>query len=50
MKGGDEPPEDYKDLLGINDPRDTLIQIVFSIVLGIGAFLTFCLFETAWER
>ncbi len=32
----------YEDRIGINDPRDTLIQIVLSGVLGLGAFLAFC--------
>lgn len=34
--------EGYGDHVGTNTPRDTIIQIVFSVALGIGAFLTFC--------
>ncbi|KAI9728957.1 MAG: hypothetical protein M1828_000042 [Chrysothrix sp. TS-e1954] len=48
MRGGDEPPEDYRDLLGGNDPRDTIIQIVLSVLLGLGAFLTFCVLRPRW--
>lgn len=32
----------YGDQLGINDPRGTTIQIIFSAILGLSAFLTFC--------
>lgn len=36
------PSGDYGDRLGTTDPRDTLIQIVLSLVLGIGGFAVFC--------
>lgn len=32
----------YEDRLGINDQRDTSIQIALSLILGVGAFLAFC--------
>jgi hypothetical protein len=32
----------YEDRLGINDQRDTTLQIILSLVLGISAFLAFC--------
>lgn len=39
---GEQPPGDYKDLLGVNHPKDTYIQIALSIILGVAAFFTFC--------
>ena len=33
---------DYEKNLGIDSPRDTIIQIVFSLILGLGAFIAFC--------
>lgn len=39
----DHPPSgDYGDRVGVTDPRDTLIQIVLSLTLGIGGFVAFC--------
>lgn len=32
----------YEDRLGINDQRDTSIQIGLSVILGVGAFFAFC--------
>ena len=35
--------DSYEDYLGATgSTRDTQIQIVLSVVLGIGAFITFC--------
>ncbi|GAB7349583.1 hypothetical protein MBLNU459_g0275t1 [Dothideomycetes sp. NU459] len=39
---------DYGDLYGTKNSRDTLIQIIFSLALGIGAFLTFCFLRPRW--
>ena len=40
--GGAEGEADFSDLVGVKNPRDTVIQISISIALGIGAFLAFC--------
>jgi len=37
---------DYEGQLGVNDQRDTNIQIGLSLVLGVGAFLAFCVCYT----
>lgn len=34
--------DDIDKYLGVNDPRDTRIQIGLSFALGISAFVTFC--------
>lgn len=47
--GDDERPPKLGDLFGTTNPRDTTIQIVFSITLGIGAFLTFCVLRPRWN-
>ena len=39
---------DYEGQLGVNDQRDTNIQIGLSLVLGVGAFLAFCVCYTQW--
>lgn len=44
FKKDDDNP--YRDLMG--SPRDTVFQIVFSLALGIGAFLTFCVLRPRW--
>lgn len=38
----------YRDLLGASSIRETSIQIVFSLALGISAFLGFCILRTRW--
>ncbi|KKY19856.1 hypothetical protein UCDDS831_g05141 [Diplodia seriata] len=40
---------DLQDLFGARRPRDITIQIVLSIALGTGAFLTFCILRPRWE-
>lgn len=35
-------------LMGSTNPRDTTIQIIISLALGIGAFLTFCVLRPRW--
>ncbi|KAK5693479.1 hypothetical protein LTR97_010048 [Elasticomyces elasticus] len=35
-------------LTGTTSPRDTTIQIILSLSLGIGAFLTFCVLRPRW--
>lgn len=44
-EGGDNGG--YEDRLGINDQRDTSIQIGLSLILGVGAFLAFCVCSMA---
>ncbi|KAL9052167.1 MAG: hypothetical protein Q9162_005562 [Coniocarpon cinnabarinum] len=39
---GEKTDSDFRDLVGVKNPRDTVIQIAFSILLGTGAFLAFC--------
>ncbi|KAK3104316.1 hypothetical protein LTR53_018475, partial [Teratosphaeriaceae sp. CCFEE 6253] len=34
--------------MGTTSPRDTTIQIILSLALGISAFLTFCVMRTRW--
>ena len=34
--------DDIDKFWGVNDPRDTRIQIVLSFALGLTAFVTFC--------
>jgi hypothetical protein len=44
----DEKAPNLGDLLGTSHPRDTTIQILFSITLGVGAFLAFCILRPRW--
>ena len=39
---GEKSDDTYGDLVGHKNPRDTVIQIAFSVALGLGAFLAFC--------
>lgn len=32
----------YKDIVGVKDQRNTSIQIGLSVILGVAAFLSFC--------
>lgn len=41
--------EDYADLSGANHTRDTTIQIVLSLALGVAAFLIFCILRPKWS-
>ncbi|KAI9663522.1 MAG: hypothetical protein M1831_002531 [Alyxoria varia] len=50
MKGSDGPEGgDYLDLVGVKDPRSLYIQIAVSCVLGLGAFLAFCILRPRWK-
>lgn len=40
------PNDDYGDHVGINKTRETTIQIILSLALGVGAFLTFCVSQS----
>ncbi|KAI9694012.1 MAG: hypothetical protein M1822_003283 [Bathelium mastoideum] len=40
--------EDYPHLIGAENEKDTLVQLVLSIAIGLGAFLAFCLLRTRW--
>nr|OQO16108.1 hypothetical protein B0A51_16844 [Rachicladosporium sp. CCFEE 5018] len=40
--------ETLPDLLGAGSPRETTIQIILSLALGIGAFLAFCVLRPRW--
>ena len=45
-----EPHNPYRDLLGANrrDPRARAFQITLALVLGVTAFLTFCVLRPRW--
>lgn len=43
-----ETPGGYPDLVGTKSPRDTVIQIILSVVLGVSAFLAFCVLRPRW--
>lgn len=47
--GGDHDHDPWGDLVGATNPRDTTIQIVLSLLLGIGAFLAFCFLRPRWK-
>lgn len=32
----------YEDRIGLTDQRDTSIQLVLSVILGVSAFIGFC--------
>lgn len=34
--------DDYGDIVGVNEEKDTVVQIVLSVAVGLGAFLAFC--------
>lgn len=44
----DDDDNDAQRLYGTTNPRDTTIQIAFSLALGIGAFLAFCVLRPRW--
>ncbi|KAK0282884.1 hypothetical protein LTR91_026125 [Friedmanniomyces endolithicus] len=44
----DDDGDELGKLYGTYSPRDTTIQIVLSLALGIGAFLTFCVLRPRW--
>jgi len=44
----DDGDDDLNRLMGTTSPRDTTIQILLSLALGIGAFLTFCVLRPRW--
>jgi hypothetical protein len=44
----DDRAPGYRDLLGASSTRETSIQILFSLILGISAFLGFCILRTRW--
>ena len=44
----DDDDDPYKRILGADHPRDTTIQILASITLGITAFLAFCVLRPRW--
>lgn len=44
----DEDGDKYRNLLGASHPRDTTIQVIISLALGVGAFLTFCVLRPRW--
>jgi len=35
-------PDGYEDRIGLTEQRDTGIQLVLSIILGVSAFIAFC--------
>ncbi|KAI6841867.1 DUF221-domain-containing protein [Hortaea werneckii] len=44
----DDDDNDFRKYYGASNPRDTTIQIVISLALGIGAFLAFCVLRPRW--
>jgi len=44
----DDDGDKYRNLLGASHPRETFIQVVISLALGIGAFLAFCVLRPRW--
>lgn len=46
---GSDGERNYNDMVGVNSPRNTVIQIGVSVALGIGAFLAFCVRTAANE-
>jgi calcium permeable stress-gated cation channel len=46
--GDDDDGGEVGRLYGTADPRDTTIQIILSLALGISAFLAFCVLRTRW--
>ncbi|TKA72418.1 hypothetical protein B0A55_05395, partial [Friedmanniomyces simplex] len=44
----DDDGDELGKLYGTTSPRDTTIQILLSLALGIGAFLTFCVLRPRW--
>lgn len=40
---------DYKDTLGVKDQKDTGLQIILSAVLGLSAFVGFCILRPRWK-
>jgi hypothetical protein len=44
----DDPGKDLSTIIGLNNPRDTKIQIVLSLSLGISAFFAFCFLRPRW--
>ena len=43
------PFEDYGDLTGAKNEKDTVVQLILSAAIGLGAFLTFCVRHTGLE-
>ncbi|KAI6885699.1 hypothetical protein KC334_g15789 [Hortaea werneckii] len=44
----DDDDNDFRKYYGASNPRDTTIQIVISLALGVGAFLAFCVLRPRW--
>ncbi|USW57463.1 Putative calcium-dependent channel, 7TM region phosphate [Septoria linicola] len=40
---------EWEALMGATNPRDTTIQIVLSLLLGISTFIAFCVLRTRWK-
>ncbi|EMC91357.1 hypothetical protein BAUCODRAFT_39528 [Baudoinia panamericana UAMH 10762] len=45
----DDDNDDLERLYGATNPRDTTIQILLSLALGISAFLAFCVLRPRWQ-
>lgn len=48
FKKDDDDDDPLKKFMGVNNPRDTTIQIVISLVFGLSAFLAFCVLRPRW--
>ena len=44
----DDGDDDYKKYIGASRPREKTIQVVASLLLGVTAFLTFCVLRPRW--
>ena len=44
----DNSPSPYPEFMGVNQPRERTIQIIGSLLLGVTAFLTFCVLRPRW--
>ncbi|KAL9085506.1 MAG: hypothetical protein Q9165_007551 [Trypethelium subeluteriae] len=47
----DDPhaPDGYGKLLGTDNEKDTVVQIILSVGVGVGAFLAFCALRPRWS-
>lgn len=48
FKKGDKDDGGLGNLTGLNNPRDTTIQIIISVGFGLSAFLAFCVLRPRW--
>ncbi|KAF2481065.1 hypothetical protein BDY17DRAFT_300640 [Neohortaea acidophila] len=44
----DDDGDDYGRLVGVDSPREKTIQVILSLIIGVSAFLTFCVLRPRW--